>query len=369
MDRRDRRIDRRPPPIKKPRSQERKPREKAPAPRRERRHRTPRQQAESRNRFLLVGAVIAVMVVALGVIGFGYWDTNIRPKGETVLQVGDRSFSLSYMERRIQYSVAQTGYELPDNLTNAQLQQLVGSLVDQLITSVEDEELTRQGAHEMGIGATEEEIDNEIAQSQGLGADADPEEFRTAYREAVRSSGLSTEDFRDIMEASVLETKIRDKFLEEAPDSAEQVQFQLILVATEEEAQSVIDRLDAGEDFGDLAKELSLDTATKDQGGVRDWTPLRTLLDEVQEAILPLDIGERSEPILIPQGYLILEPLEEPTERETTDDQKAALANRTFFDWQDEIRSRVGVVNSLNADQTLTLLQKWVDESRRLPSG
>jgi peptidyl-prolyl cis-trans isomerase C len=308
-------------------------------------------------------------LLAAGVIGYGYWDTNVRPKSETVLQVGDTSFSLGYFERRVHYVVVETGYVLPEDLTGSQLQQLLGVLLEQLITQVETGELTRQGARDLAITATDQEIDDEIAQRQGVPSDAEQEAFLAAYRAAVRESGLSTEDFRSIMEAAVLDGKIRDRFLEEAPDSVEQVRFRLILVASEEEAQDLVARLDAGEDFGDLARDLSLDVATQEQGGERDWTPLDTLTGDFRTALSELEVGETSEVIANPQGFVVLEPLEKAAERETADDQKAALANRAFSDWLDELRSRVEVVNSLDQDQTNTLLQKWLKETQRVPGG
>jgi parvulin-like peptidyl-prolyl isomerase len=308
-------------------------------------------------------------VLAAGVIGYGYWDTSIRSKNEAVLQVGDTSLSLSYLERRIHQAAVQSGYQMPQDITASQTQQILESLLDQVLTQVESEELTRQGAPELGITATDQEIDDEIAKQQGVTSDASQEEFLTAYSTAVRESGLSTEDYRNMIEASVLDSKVRDKFLKEAPDTAEQVRFRLILVATEDDAKKVIDRLDAGEDFGDLARELSTDSGSKDEGGEYDWMPVKTLPDQIVQTLSNLKVGERSEPIAVSQGYLVLEPLDKPTERETTDDQKSSLADRAFSDWQDEVRSRVGVVDSLSQDQTNTLLQEWFDETQGAPSG
>lgn len=364
MARRDRPYEQRQPSTERRRGKERLPRDRqTPPPRRERRRRGARLDAESRNRFLLVVGVIAVVLLAVGVIGFGYWDTNIRPKGETVLQVGDKSFSLGYFERRVRYAVAQSGYALPPDIETLRIQLQV------LVTQVEREELTRQGAPELGITATDQEIDDEIARQQGLPPSVEREAFLAAYREAVRQSGLSTKDFRSLMEASVLNSKIRQIFVEDAPDTAEQVRFRLIQVASEEEAQDVVDRLDAGEDFGDLARELSLNTTTKEQGGELDWMLLETLPEELSTALSELEVGERSEPIALSQQYLVVEPLEKAADRETTDQQKQDLADLAVVDWLDGLRSRVGVLNSLDEEQTNSLLQEWVDEAGSAPSG
>lgn len=303
------------------------------------------------------------MVVAIGVIGFGYWDTQIRPKGETVLKVGDKSFSLGYFERRVKYAVAQSGYFLPQDVDTAT------SLLQSLLAQVETEELTRQGAAELGITVTEEEIDDEIALQENVPANADREVFLAAYRDAVRDSGLSTDDYRRVIEAGLLREKVRQMFLDQAPDTAEQVRFRLIQVATEEEAQDVVTRIDAGEDFGDLARELSLDTASAEQGGEQDWAVLETLIDPLREPLATNEIGQRSDPVAVNQAYVVVEPLERAADRETTDAQKQAIAERDLVVWLDGMEAELGVESSLDEEQTNTLIEKWVSEAGRAPSG
>lgn len=303
------------------------------------------------------------MVVAIGVIGFGYWDTQIRPKGETVLKVGDQSFSLGYFERRVKYAVVQSDYFLPQDVDTAT------SLLQSLMSQVETEELTRQGAAELGITVTEQEIDDEIAQQESVPANADREVFLAAYRDAVRESGLSTDDYRRVIEAGLLREKVRQMFLDQAPDTAEQVRFRLIQVATEEEAQDVVARIDAGEDFGDLARELSLDTASAEQGGEQDWAVLETLIDPLREPLTTNEIGQRSDPIAVNQAYVVVESLERAADRETTDAQKQAIAERDLVVWLNDMEAELGVESSLDEEQTNTLIETWVSEAGRAPSG
>src|SRR5699024_11484770 len=52
-------------------------------------------------------------------------------------------------------------------------------------------------------------------------------------------------------------------------DYAPKMEAQHILVETEEEANSVIERLNNGEKFEDLAKELSTDSSSADGGNLR----------------------------------------------------------------------------------------------------
>src|SRR3990170_5177816 len=57
---------------------------------------------ERLNRLLILGGVIAVILLAFGVIGYGWYATQIKPLSKTVLRVGDTKFSLGHLERRMQ---------------------------------------------------------------------------------------------------------------------------------------------------------------------------------------------------------------------------------------------------------------------------
>jgi len=57
-----------------------------------------------------------------------------------------------------------------------------------------------------------------------------------------------------------------------------------ILVDTEEEAQKVIERIKEGEDFSDLAKELSLDTASGANGGDLDYFTYAQMVEPFSKA-------------------------------------------------------------------------------------
>ncbi|MFX1538381.1 MAG: peptidylprolyl isomerase, partial [Promethearchaeota archaeon] len=74
-----------------------------------------------------------------------------------------------------------------------------------------------------------------------------------------------------------------------------QVHLNWIVVATEEDCDEAITRIKSGESFANVAKDISLDMATKDKGGDLGWVPPVISLDEY--IINNLMVNEVSEPL------------------------------------------------------------------------
>lgn len=84
-----------------------------------------------------------------------------------------------------------------------------------------------------------------------------------------------------------------------------------ILVETEDDANEVLDRLDEGEEFADLATEFSIDPGSAENGGVLpcDTTTnfAQTYIAEFVEAALGAEIGEPVGPIESQFGFHVIE--------------------------------------------------------------
>jgi peptidyl-prolyl cis-trans isomerase D len=74
-----------------------------------------------------------------------------------------------------------------------------------------------------------------------------------------------------------------------------------------EKSRSIVARLEAGEDFGDLAKELSDDPGSAASGGDLGFFGRGVMTPEFEEAVFALQKGERSEPVKSPFGFHIIE--------------------------------------------------------------
>jgi len=318
-----------------------------------------RRKAEREQRIIAIGvAAIAFLVAAILV--FGYWQEYIVKPAEPIAIVGGvvirtdtyqkmvryRRFTLrNYLEslraRKAELDPTDEGdqflIQYYDQLISQAKTQMASLPIDVLEGLIE-EELIRQEAARRGIVVTREEVEIEIEEWFGYYrhpptpsptpitptvpftptptiapmTKAQFNELYSAYMNRLAEEvGFTEEDFRKVFEAIVLRRKLWEAIAEEVPTEEEQVHIRQILVEKEEEALEVIERLEAGEDFVALAKEVSIDEATKEKGGDLDWFTRDGfgIPKEVVEVAFGLEVNQISEPISTTLGYHIIEVL------------------------------------------------------------
>lgn len=81
-----------------------------------------------------------------------------------------------------------------------------------------------------------------------------------------------------------------------------------ILVKTEPEARDLIERIKKGEDFGVLAQRFS-QAPNAEVGGDVGFFGAGELMDEFEQAVLKLDIGDVSDVVKVPVGVMIIQRL------------------------------------------------------------
>ena len=122
----------------------------------------------------------------------------------------------------------------------------------------------------------------------------------------------------------------------------EELHIQAILLGSEEQAQDVLAKLDAGKDFAALAKELSQHEATKENGGDFDWLSLEDVSQGSAFAawadVFELETGAISEPIrddtqVTTGGYWLLKVLDKEDDKEISDDDRDLLKAKALDDW------------------------------------
>lgn len=98
---------------------------------------------------------------------------------------------------------------------------------------------------------------------------------------------------------AMMQEEVSDEALQEAYDEAfaeaepvQEYNASHILVETEEEAQAVLERLEAGEDFAEVAKEVSTDPGSGAQGGSLGWFADGMMVEPFQAAVAELEKGE-----------------------------------------------------------------------------
>ena len=165
------------------------------------------------------------------------------------------------------------------------------------------------------------------------------EGFQTAvagYSEAV---DVTEEDFRAVIYSSLLREALKNAITADLPRTQEQVWARHILVATIEEAEAVLARLDEGEDWSALAAELSLDTSNKDAGGDLGWFPKEQMVEPFAKAAFELRIGQISEPVESEFGWHIIQVIGHE-DRPLSNEQYEQLRQQALNDFLQTLRDK-----------------------------
>ena len=116
------------------------------------------------------------------------------------------------------------------------------------------------------------------------------------------------EQIREILRASI-PTPTSDEAAEARDDqllNLATVCVAHIIVATEEEALAALDRISTGEEFAEIAAEISLDTGSAVQGGSLECTNPSSYVAGFAEATVDADIGIVTGPVASEFGFHLI---------------------------------------------------------------
>ena len=128
-------------------------------------------------------------------------------------------------------------------------------------------------------------------------------------------------------------------------DAPEEIRASHILVDDEETANEVLDKLNNGADFAELAREYST-CPSAEEGGDLDWFPRGMMVPEFEEAAFALQVGEMSALVKTQYGYHIIKltdrkeahtPTLDEIKDRVRDDYIQEAADQKFNDWYDDI--------------------------------
>lgn len=130
-----------------------------------------------------------------------------------------------------------------------------------------------------------------------------------------------------------------------------------ILVGSDNDAMEVRRRLNNGEDFATVAKEISQHLESKDFGGDLGWVQKGYGNEVVVKAAFDLSIGVPSEPLRdetakTKGGYWLVRVLEKDDKRQVDEDTREQLKGKVFQDWMEE------QINTSTIEQYLDEKQK-----------
>ncbi len=145
-----------------------------------------------------------------------------------------------------------------------------------------------------------------LAQEAVKEGEANSEEYkrRLAFYQA---KALRDAYFADKLKPGVTEEAVRKAYEDQAVKikPVERVRARHILVATKAEAEAVIARLNKGEKFEDIAKQVSLD-GSKDYGGDLGYFTASEMVPAFSKAAFALQPGEISAPVKTEYGWHVI---------------------------------------------------------------
>lgn len=218
------------------------------------------------------------------------------------------------------------------------MQNIHQAILDEMI----QEELLLRVANQEGLSTTPDEVEalveERLAQEQAHGSPSEPteEELQELRDQAQRQSLL--------LQVVAQHTTI-DSF-----------NSKHILVEDEATAEEVVEKLDAGEDFADLASEYSQDPGSKDTGGSYGWVERGNFVPEYEEAAFTAELDT---PVIVQSqfGYHVIVVEDRKTEQpvgieELLSSQNAqAHIQASFVPWYDELRAEAVAAGDLQINE------------------
>jgi peptidyl-prolyl cis-trans isomerase SurA len=290
-----------------------------------------------------------------------------------LVQVDDRiitkvAFEEAFAPIRAHIEGADYGVSEKESLLARYREELLGQMIDQAITDI--------AVEEAGILISDQEVDQTMAQfrqSHGLSE----EEFE----KALMAEGLTLELYRkqtreQMLRARLVNYKVRSRivitredvenFYKNNPErfgAGKRYHLAHILLPFSREmtaegegnlkkkAEEILEKLQAGADFGEMAQKESASTIAG-PGGELGWFDPAALSPVIREAIGNLPMGGVSKPVRTPQGFQLFrvlavdaqpaQPLEEVADA-IADELYEEEVNRRFRQWITELREKVHV--------------------------
>jgi parvulin-like peptidyl-prolyl isomerase len=266
-----------------------------------------------KGRTLAIAAAVAAVVAAAA--GIGIYLDQVAPFRATVLVVGDRSVTMRYFLKRVSMS-GQAPLDV--------LQALVSELIIR--------DLAPEPPY--NIEVTDQDVDRFLRDLARGGSETIKEsDFKEWYRQKLNETRLSDAEFRDLARTNVMTVRLTDYLARRVPTVAEQVHLRMIPLRDPADAARIKARLQSGESFGALARELSSDPKLRDNGGDIGWFPRGALPPQLAKAAFDdLKVGEASDPLGLGDQTVVIFVAEKAT-RQVEGDSLEKLKASALSDW------------------------------------
>jgi foldase protein PrsA len=226
-----------------------------------------------------------------------------------------------------------------DDQLKDQCQQEFDSLKQQVMQFLISAEWIEQEANARDIEVSDEEVQKQFEDQKNQSF---PNEKQ--YQQFLKTSGQTEEDLLFRVKLDVLSTKVRDEIIDDVDEvSDEDIQtyydenkerfaqperrdLNVVLTKTEDKANEAKQAIESGQSFKDVAKEFSIDEASKSQGGKLPAVAEGQQEKAFDDAIFSAEKGQLTGPVKTQFGWYVFEVTKvTPASQQSLDDAKETI--------------------------------------------
>ena len=173
--------------------------------------------------------------------------------------------------------------------------------------------------------------------------------YQKDYKEFIRSLSdfrISEDDFLTFIENGILEANMREAFVADIEREQEQIFSRVILAESDEVANDVLERLEAGESWEELALEFSQDISTREVGGEVGWSTVTDMIARYGQPGLAAFVAPEGEvvgPFALEGGGSFLFIVERRETRPISDEAYQLSLDQAFNEWMQGLRDEAEV--------------------------
>ncbi|MBL8116869.1 MAG: peptidylprolyl isomerase [Anaerolineae bacterium] len=190
-----------------------------------------------------------------------------------------------------------------------------------------EQKLIIQGATAQNIVVSDEEVMVELqAQVEQAGGQA-------AWDQWLVINLYSAEEFPSVLKGVLTANRVRDMLTTDLEGNIRQVNARHILLRTESDANDILNSLNAGQSFEELAAQYSQDETTRDKGGDLGWFTMDELLvPELAQVAFSIQPGQIAGPVATELGYHVIQVVEF-ADRPVEPERRVYIAQTRFENW------------------------------------
>lgn len=213
------------------------------------------------------------------------------------------------------------------------LKSLKQQVLDQLINDV----VIGQQAEKEGVKFADNDVNGRLTQMVTDAGSVDK------LNEYLTRNQISLGDLCAQLRSQIAGEAMLSRVASTLPTSVEQVHARHILVNTAALAQAVLTQVRQGKDFAALAKQYSIDEASKSNGGDLGWFPKGVMEPQFETIAFQLRAGQVSEVVQTQFGYHIIKVEERETSRSLPPELVQNARQQAFLAWLQAVRDTMKI--------------------------